>query len=84
MNPGLLRVVLGGQDVLGFSVKVGEIRTGHHFIDTELRLDRTTQLATLSQEDDCFDLSHDLMTKLFHAFGLSQPPPRTQWQFVHH
>lgn len=49
------------------------------FLDDWLRLDRTTSLVSLEDQELVNGMAFDLIKELFHAFDLPSPPPMTFW-----
>lgn len=82
LNPGMIRVASGGKEMMGFSLQANEIHQGPPFIDPEFRINRSSNLPELSDENGRFDLSFDLASELFHSFGIGEPSPRSHWKLV--
>jgi hypothetical protein len=78
--PGLLRFAVGFANVLSRRM------TGFHdgsdslFPDAEYRVDRTTSLDEISQQETRWRFAYGVVAEIFHSFDLSEPPPMTNWQ----
>jgi len=80
--PGILRILVGGEDLQGASLMDRNGFAGGAFIDRELRIERLISLEAFSDDELCFNLASEIMADLFHAFNFPGPPPRQDWSFL--